>query len=61
MFIANGYSDKFILSKLKENDINLTEKFARNIVLNLIYKYEYIKYYGIFKDNVNKFQILAGH
>lgn len=60
-FIANGFSNQFILSKLDENDILLTEQFARDILPDLIDTIEYPKYYGIFKNNIHKFQILTGY
>lgn len=61
IFIANGFSNKFVISKIDEKDIESTEQFARDILPDLIDKNEYPEYYGIFQKNIKKFQILTGH
>lgn len=55
IFIANGFSNHFILSKINESDIESTEEFARDILPDLIDEDEYSEYYGIFKKNLKKF------
>lgn len=49
MFIFNGFNNKFILSKLEENDITDTETFARELLPETS---EYSLYYGIFKNKI---------
>jgi len=55
IFIANGFSNHFILSKINESDIESTEEFARDILPDLIDEDEYSEYYGIFKKNFKTF------
>lgn len=61
IFIANGFSNKFVISKIDDKDIENTEQFAIEILPDLIDEIEYPEYYGIFKKNIKKFKILSGY
>lgn len=61
IFIANGFSNKFVVSKIDDKDIENTEQFAIEILPDLIDESEYPEYYGIFKKNIKKFKILSGY
>jgi len=61
IFIANGFSNKFVISKIDDKDIENTEQFAIEILPDIIDESEYPEYYGIFKNNIKKFNILSGY
>jgi len=61
IFIANGFSNKFVISKIDDKDIENTEQFAIEILPDIIDESEYPEYYGIFKNNIKKFKILSGY
>jgi len=56
ILIANGFSNKFVTSKIHDKDIESIEKFAQEISPDLIEEKKYEKYYGTFKNNVKKFK-----
>lgn len=45
---------------MEETDILDTETFVRELHPEPIEKTEYPRYYGIFKNNIDKFKILTG-
>lgn len=51
IFIANGFSNNLIISKINDSDIESTELFPRDILPDLMDEDEYSEYYGIFKKN----------
>ena len=61
IFITNGFLNKFVISKIDDNDIENTEQFATEILPDLIDEKEYPEYYGIFKNNIKEFKILPGY
>lgn len=60
IFMANGFNDTFTLSTLDEDAFTDTETFAKNDLPELIDHDEFEKYFGIFKNNIQKFRILEG-
>jgi len=61
IFIANGFSNKFVISKIDDKDIENTEQFAIEILPDIIDESEYPEYYGIFKNNIKIIKILSGY
>lgn len=61
IFIPNGFNDQFTLSTIDENTFTDTESFAKNDLPNLILQDEFEKYFGIFKNNIEKFRIVEEH
>lgn len=60
LLTINGYDDKKALSFVDEKSLDTIEVFAIEVLPNLIDSDEYASYYGIFKNNIKKFQILSG-
>lgn len=60
LLIINGYEDKKALSCIDDQVLDSIEEFAREVLPSLIKSDEYLSYYGIFENNVPKFQILSG-
>lgn len=58
IFMANGFNDQFTLGTLDEDAFSNTEAFAKNDLPDLILNDEFEKYFGIFKNNVEKLRIL---
>lgn len=56
----NGYDDKKALSCINDKLLDTIEGFAKKVLPNLIDSNKYEFYYGIFKNNNQKFQILSG-
>lgn len=61
IFIANGFSNKFVISKIDDKDIENTEQFAIEIFPDIIDESKHPEYYDIFKNNIKKFKILSGY
>jgi len=60
LLIINGYEDKIVLSCIDDQILHNIEEFAKEVLPSLINSDEYLSYYGIFKNNIPKFQILSG-
>jgi len=61
ILIANGFSNKFVIYKIDDKDIENIEQFAIETLPDIIDESEYPEYYGIFKNNIKKFKILSGY
>lgn len=60
LLTINGYDDKKALSFIDDKLLDTIEEFAKEVLPNLIDFDEYASYYGIFNNNIQKFQILSG-
>lgn len=58
----SGYDNLFALRALNEENINEIEEFARNVMQDVLPENVNMEdYYGVYKKNPSKFQILPGH
>lgn len=61
IFMANGFDNSTVISRINEEDITNTEEFAKNTLVHIIEEDQYVEYFGIFKNSISKFKLLDGY